>query len=153
MNKPLTVKDSISINASPSIVWDALVNPEQTRKYMFGCETVSEWQIGSPLLWKGDHEGKKMVFVKGTILDIQLNKFLAYTTIDPNNTEIEDLPQNYLTVTYALSVENKMTILTVTQGDYSMVGNGAERYKETIDGGGWQSILEAIKALVETETA
>lgn len=152
MNKPLIVKDSISINASPIMVWDALVNPEQTKKYMFGCETVSEWQIGSPLLWKGDHEGKKMVFVKGTILDIQLNKFLAYTTIDPNNTAIDDLPQNYLTVTYALSVENKMTTLTVTQGDYSMVGNGAERYKETIEGGGWQPILEAIKTLVETET-
>jgi uncharacterized protein YndB with AHSA1/START domain len=151
MNKPLVVKDSISINASPSMVWNTLVNPEQTKKYMFGCETVSEWQIGSPLLWKGDHEGKKRVFVKGTILDLQLNKFLAYTTIDPNNTAIEDLPQNYLTVTYALSVENKMTILTVTQGDYSMVGNGAERYKETIEGGGWQPILEAIKTLVETD--
>ncbi len=39
---------------------------------MFGCETVSDWKTGSPLLWKGTYEGNEMVFVKGTVLDIQL---------------------------------------------------------------------------------
>jgi uncharacterized protein YndB with AHSA1/START domain len=44
----LFVKNSITINASPAKVWDALTNPEQTRKYMFGCETVSDWKKEVP---------------------------------------------------------------------------------------------------------
>ncbi len=51
----LFVKNSIVINAPVANVWDALVNPEQTKKYMFGCETVSDWKPGSPLLWKGEY--------------------------------------------------------------------------------------------------
>jgi uncharacterized protein YndB with AHSA1/START domain len=148
----LIVKNEITINAPASIVWDALTNPEQTKKYMFGCETVSDWNIGSPLLWKGSYEGKEMIFVKGIILEIKPEKYLAYTVIDPNNKSLEDIPENYLTVTCTLTEENNQTVLTVTQGDYSKVGDGENRYKHSIDGGGWQPILEQIKKLVETNS-
>ena len=147
----LIVKNEIVINAPASKVWDALTNPEQTKKYMFGCQTVSDWKIGSSLLWKGSYEGKEMVFVKGDIVDIQPEKFLAYTVIDPNNKTLEDIPENYLTVTCSLTEENNQTVLTITQGDYSKVGDGENRYKHTIDGGGWQPILEEIKKLVEAD--
>ncbi len=149
MKENLFVKDSITIDASAARVWDALINPEQTKKYMFGCETVSDWKIGSPLLWRGNFEGQDVVFVKGTIVDFQPEKLLAYTTIDPNNTEVPDIPENYLTVTYELKEENGKTVLTVSQGDYSKVANGEKRYDDTIEGGGWTSILEAIKMLLE----
>jgi len=148
MNAPLIVKNSITINAPVAKVWDALVNPGQTKKYMFGCETVSDWKPGSDLLWRGNYEGKEMVFVKGKIVEIIPEKFLSYTTIDPNS-GIEDIPGNYLTVTYNLKEENGQTILTTTQGDYSKVGDGEKRFRETLAGGGWQPILDEIKKLVE----
>lgn len=149
MNKPLIVKNSISINAPAAKVWDALTNPEQTKKYMFGCETVSDWKEGSSLLWKGEHEGKEMVFVKGNIISIEPGKFLAYTSIDPHST-IDDVSENYLTVTYSLSAENGQTVLTVTQGDYNTVAEGERRYKEAYNNGeGWNPILVEIKKLVE----
>ena len=151
MKDPLLVKNTISIKASPIEIWDALVNPEQTKKYMFGCETVSDWKVGSELLWKGSYEGQDMVFVKGNIVDIRPGNFLAYTTIDPHNPAIPDLPENYLTVTYEIKENGEETILTTTQGDYSKVAEGEKRYQETIDGGGWQPILEAIKKLLESK--
>jgi uncharacterized protein YndB with AHSA1/START domain len=150
MSNPLIVTNSIAINASASKVWDALTNPMQTKKYMFGCETVSDWKKGSPLLWRMNHEGKEFIAVKGIITDVQPGKFLAYTTIDPNS-GIDDIPENYLTVTYQLSDENGKTVLTVSQGDYSKVGEGEKRYKETIDGGGWTPILVEIKKMVESD--
>ena len=55
----LSVKNSIVINAPTTTVWDVLINPEQTKKYMFDCETVSDWNVGSPLLWRANYEGKK----------------------------------------------------------------------------------------------
>ena len=106
---PLIVKNNISISAPASKVWDALVNPEQTKKYMFGCEAISDWKIGSPLIWRGLYEGKEMIFVKGNIVDLKPGNFLAYTVIDPNS-GIADIPENYLDVTYALLEENGKTI-------------------------------------------
>jgi len=44
------VKKSIAISAGLQAVWGNLTNPEQTKKYMFGCETVSNWKVGNPLL-------------------------------------------------------------------------------------------------------
>lgn len=150
MNKSLIVQNTIVINASAAKVWDALVNPEQTKKYMFGCETVSDWKPGSSLLWRGSYEGKEMVFVKGTIVDIKPGKLLVYTTFDPLST-LADVPENYLTVTCTLKEENGQTIFTVTQGDFATVADGERRYTEAFNGGeGWNPILVEIKKLVES---
>jgi uncharacterized protein YndB with AHSA1/START domain len=150
MSKQLIVKNSITINAPASKVWNALTNPEQTKKYMFGCETVSDWKTGSSLLWKMDYEGKELIAVKGIIVAIEPGKFLAYTTIDPNSA-MEDIPENYLTVTYELAAKNEQTIFTVTQGDYTTVADGERRYQEAYNNGeGWNPILVEIKKLVET---
>ncbi len=145
----LIVKNNIRINAPVEKVWDALVNPEQTKKYMFGCETVSDWNIGSSLHWRGQYEGKEMAFVTGKIVDIQPGIFLAYTTFDPNST-MEDIPENHVTVTYSLSSEDGQTVLAITQGDFATVADGERRYIETYNGGdGWNPILIEIKKLVE----
>lgn len=92
-----------------------------------------------------------MIFVKGTILDIQPEKFLAYSTFDPNS-NIDDSSENYLTVTYALTEKNGITTFTVTQGDYAKVAEGDRRFKESYnDGDGWNPILVQIKQLVEAK--
>jgi uncharacterized protein YndB with AHSA1/START domain len=149
MSHPLVVKNSITIQASTSKVWDALTNPVQTKKYMFGCETISDWKPGSPLLWQYEYEGKEIVAVKGNIVQIQPEKLLSYTTIDPNSA-IADIPENYLTVTYELLTENGETRLNVTQGDYNTVADGESRYKEAYNNGeGWNPILVEIKKLLE----
>lgn len=150
MNNELIVRNEIKINAPAAKVWDALTNPEQTKKYMYGCETVSDWQPGSPLLWKGVWDGVEMVAVKGNIVQIEPGKFLAYTTIDPNNPDMPDAPENYLTVTYSLSEQHGSTQLTVTQGDYTKVADGEKRYNDAMNAGGWSAILGEIKKLLET---
>ena len=150
MPQPLVIKNTISIHAPAAKVWDALTNPEQTKKYMFGCEALSDWQPGSPLIWKGTFNGVEMIAVKGKILSIEPGKSLVYTVIDPNNPKIPDLPENYLTVTCRLTEKSGETLLEASQGDYSTVADGAARYKHSVDGGGWDPILTQIKALCES---
>lgn len=146
---PRIITNTITIHAPAAEVWDALVNPAKTKVYMFGCETVSDWQVGSSLLWQGEHEGQAIIYVKGTILDIHPEKYLAYTTIDPHSS-IDDTSENYLKVTYELTPENGYTVLTVTQGDYNTVADGERRYQEAYNNGeGWNPILIDIKKLVE----
>ncbi len=148
----LIITNTITISAPASKVWDALTNPELTKLYMFGCETVSTWKPGNSLLWRMELDGKEFIAVKGNIVDIQPEKYLAYTVIDPNS-DIEDIPENYLTVTYELKEDNGSTSLIVTQGDYKTVGEGERRYVEAYNSGeGWNPILEEIKKLVEMDS-
>jgi uncharacterized protein YndB with AHSA1/START domain len=149
MPKELNIVNTIEINAPLTEVWDALVNPEKTKVYMFGCETVSDWKTGSELLWRGNYEGKEVVFVKGHIVTLEPPTKLVYTVFDPNST-IEDIPANYLRVTYSLETKNGQTLLTVTQGDYNKVADSERRYNEAYNNGeGWNPILTEIKKLVE----
>lgn len=146
----LIVQNSILIKADAGKVWDALVNPEQTKKYMFGCKTVSDWKIGSSLLWQGMYEGEEMVFVKGIILDIKLSRLLKYTVIDPNAT-MADIPENYLNVTYELKEQSGHTNLTIFQDGFEDAADGEKRYTDVQNNGeGWNPILVEIKKLVES---
>jgi len=55
MNKNLTARASITINAPSARVWDALVSPEAIKQYnMFGTHVVTDWREGSPITWKGE---------------------------------------------------------------------------------------------------
>ena len=150
MSQPLVVTNTITIDAPAAKVWDALTNPEQTKKYMFGCEALSDWKPGSPLIWKGTFNGVEMIAVKGNIISIDPGRSLVYTVIDPNNPAIPDLPENYLTITCKLSEHNGQTVFEVSQGDYSTVAQGEDRYKHTVEGGGWDPILVQIKTLCES---
>lgn len=144
------MQNSILIKADAGKVWDALVNPEQTKKYMFGCKTVSDWKIGSSLLWQGMYEGEEMVFVKGIILDIKLSRLLKYTVIDPNAT-MADIPENYLNVTYELKEQSGHTNLTIFQDGFEEAADGEKRYTDVQNNGeGWNPILVEIKKLVES---
>ena len=150
MSQALIIQNEITINAPASEVWDALVNPAKTKQYMFGCETISDWEIGSPLLWQAEEGGQPIVYVTGIILAMEAGKRLVYTTFDPNG-EYEDIPANHVAVSYQLSERQGQTLLQVEQGDYATVADGKARYEETMQGGGWSGILEEIKKMLEKE--
>lgn len=145
---PLIIKQDILIDAPPSKVWKVLTKPEFTKMYMFGCEVISDWEVGSPVEWKGFQDQKETVMVKGTVLEITPEKHLVYSTFDPQG-GLPDIPENYLTVTYNLTSKNKQTHLTVIQGDFSKVVEGPDRFSDAVKG--WQSTLPEIKNVAETE--
>ncbi len=150
MSNEKIIISKIEINANTQKVWDVLTNPNETKKYMFGCETVSDWKVGSDLLWNGEYQGEKMTFVKGNIIQLIPEKCLVYSVFDPNNKNMEDIPQNYLNVTYLLEKSASGTVLTVTQGDYNKVADGEKRYAESYNNGeGWNPILKEIKKIAE----
>ncbi|MGL6269133.1 MAG: SRPBCC domain-containing protein, partial [Chitinophagaceae bacterium] len=111
------VENHVTINGTLVQVWDMLTNPAKTKLYMFGCETVSDWKQGSELLWRGNYEGKEMVFVKGFVLHINPPKLLQYSVIDPNAT-FPHIPENHLNVTYELAEVNGQVVLTVNQDGF-----------------------------------
>ena len=77
MQKGLIAKTSITINAPIQKVWDALVNPDIIKQYMFGTNVVSDWREASPIAWKGEWQGKKYED-KGTILKLKPQRAISW---------------------------------------------------------------------------
>lgn len=144
------VENHVTINGTLSQVWDMLTNPQKTKLYMFGCETVTDWKPGSELLWSGVYEGRAMVFVKGYVLEIIPEKLLKYSVIDPNAT-YPHIPENHLNITYKLSEKDGHVQLTVSQDGFETAADGEKRFEEVSNKGeGWNPILLEIKKLIET---
>ena len=144
----LKVKKTITLNAEIKTVWDALTKPQWTKRYMFGVEVISDWKVGSPILWKGRLKGDEKIIMKGSIEKIEAGKLLQFTTLDLN-AKCNDVPSNYVKATYELTPKYGKTILSVTQGDYAHVTNGEKRFN--VDDGALSLTLNSLKMLFEKE--
>ena len=143
------VSNPITINAPIEKIWQVLTESTYTKIYMFGCEVISDWKIGSPVIWKMLYEGKDFIPVKGNVLEIDAPHFLKYTVIDPN-ANYPDIPENHLNVAYSLTEKGGETILKVTQDGFEGVAEEEKRYQDVHNNGeGWMPILIQIKEIAE----
>lgn len=113
---------------------------------MYGCEVLSEWKVGSPIIWKGiTEDGAEVIYVKGEIIDIEKEKKVTFTSFDPNK-GMEDKSENYVNLTYELQKLKNGTKLILTQGDFSKAENGKDRYEESSKG--WEMILPIMEKVI-----
>jgi uncharacterized protein YndB with AHSA1/START domain len=144
--KELKIMKSITLNADVAKVWEALTTPEMIKRYTLGTEVVSNWKVGSPILWIKTLEEEEIISEKGSIERIEVGKLLQFTSFDLN-TKYSDVPSNYIQATYELTPKLGKTVLSVTQGDYSRVEDGIKRFTDA--DGGLDQTLNALKTLVE----
>ena len=136
---------SLIIDAPREVVWDALTNPSQIKKYFFGTEAVSDWKKGSPLYFRGEWEGKQYED-KGTILETKQNELFKYTYWS-SMSGIEDLPENYVTVTYELTEILGKTKVTIKQEN--IPSDEMRKHSEE----NWNKVLADLKNLLERNVA
>ena len=144
MNKNLRVSKSIAINATVEEVWDALTNPEKIKVSLFGTETITDWKVGSPIIFQGEYDGHKYKD-KGNVLENKPNKLLKYDYWSAF-TGLEDSPEHYSIITYEIEASsNKMVLLKWTQEGFT--SEEAQQHSDN----GLYVLLEQIKKLVLKE--
>ena len=141
MSKQFVAKQSIVIAAPAGKVWDALVNPEMIKQYMFGTNAVSDWKEGSPIIFKGEWEGKTYED-KGVILRLEPERLIRYTHFSPLS-GLPDVPENYHTVTVELSSDGAYTLLSLSQDN-----NPTQQAQEHSEKN-WGMMLTGLKKLLE----
>jgi uncharacterized protein YndB with AHSA1/START domain len=142
MKEDLIAKASITVEATAADVWNALVNPELVKQYMFGATVESDWKKGSPIVWKGEWNGKPFED-KGKILEIDPGHRLQYSHFSPLTGEA-DVPENYHTVTIDLAKEEGAVRLTLLQDN-----NPTEKARQHSEEN-WKKMLSGMKKVLES---
>ena len=149
MSTPKIIKLEVTFEASKTEVWNLLTNPEMTQQYMFGCEVLSDWNVGSPIHWKGKTEdGQEIVYVKGEVREYESFQKVTFTMFDPNM-GLKDIPENYVNLTYALEETPQGTLLKITQGDYIGAEDAQKRFEDSLKG--WEMVIPMMKNLLATK--
>jgi len=137
----LIARAEVTINTNVKRVWDALINPEVIKKYMFGTTVSSNWKVGSSITWRGEWQGKTYED-KGVIRQITPERILQYTHFSPL-TGLPDIPENYHTVTIEIAAKGKQTALSLSQDN-----NPTEEAKKHNEKN-WGMMLSGLKKILE----
>jgi uncharacterized protein YndB with AHSA1/START domain len=146
MKKDFDAKKTLHIHAPIPAVWEALTRPELIRQYMHGTTAKSDWQVGSPITWTGEYNGKAYED-KGVILAFEPQKRISYTHWSSMGGS-QDKPENYHTVTFELTEEHGHTSLALTQSN-----NPSQEEADKMAENNWGPILQGLKSVVEKQHA
>lgn len=142
MNHNLVVTKTVEVNATLAKVWDVLTNPAIIKEYLFGTETITDWKVGSPIIFQGEYQ-EQTYRDKGVILANVPNETISYCYWSAF-TGLEDAPENYSTVTYRLKKKSD----TVTEFTWEQKGYATEeayQHSQT----GMDEFMHSIKAIME----
>lgn len=140
MLQNLAIKKSITLNAPPPAVWDALTNPEKIKLYLFDTRTECDWKKGSPIVFTGMWDGKEYRD-GGTILEIETERLLKYDYYS-SFSSLPDLPENYSVLTFTLAPIGGGTELTLEQEGFE--NENAMRHSSE----NWGSVFDTFAKIV-----
>jgi uncharacterized protein YndB with AHSA1/START domain len=141
MNQNLIAKATVNIAAARYQVWDALVTPAAIKQYMFGTNVESDWEVGSPITWKGEWQGRAYED-KGVVLQFKPERMLQYSHFSPLSGE-PDIEENYHTVTIELLDSGAHTRVVLTQDKNATEEARAHSQQN------WELMLQGLKKYVE----
>lgn len=137
----LIAKATTTINAPRSDIWDALTTPESIKQYMFGTDVTSKFYEGSPIVWRGEWQGK-VYEDKGKVMKVDPGRVFQFSHYSPLS-GLPDRPDNYHIVTIELIDKGGEVKVVLTQ-DKNLTEEARQHSEKN-----WQMVLDALKQLVE----
>jgi uncharacterized protein YndB with AHSA1/START domain len=140
----LVARVSLTIDAPKASVWDALVNPEKIKQYILVSDVVSEWRVGSPIVWRSEFQGRPFE-MRGKVVRLEPEHLVEYDRSLPifRTSKVSHSSEAHHRVTIELSGEGARTHLSLIER-----GNKNERELAHSEGG-WRMALGNMKALLE----
>jgi uncharacterized protein YndB with AHSA1/START domain len=143
----ITAEATIEIDASPSEAWRSLTDPARIKQYYLGADVETDWQVGSPITFKGEWEGKPYED-KGEILVVEPERKLAYSHFSPMSGK-PDAPENYHVVEVTLDEREGATRVTLRQSNLEGGATDEDRANRDDYEKNWKQMLEGLKKTTE----
>ncbi len=137
MDRPMHVSE-VYIRTTPERLWQAITDPEQTRRYWYGALSHSAWTPGAR--WTSESEDGE-VFLDGEILESDPPRRLVHSFHVVHVADAAAEPPSRLT--WQIEPMGATCKLTVTHEE---MGSATQEYTS----GGWSYILSGLKTLLET---
>jgi len=137
----LIARAAIDVRAPRERVWEALTEPAEIARYMGGSEVETDWQVGSPIVWRGEYDGHTYED-RGTVLVNDQPARLSVTHFSPLMGKTDE-PENYHTLVYTLTETEEATRVELTQD-----GCDSQEQVEQFSAN-WQQFLEGLKRVSE----
>ncbi|MFF6840129.1 SRPBCC family protein [Streptomyces tanashiensis] len=141
------------IRTTPEELWQALTDPELTRRY-WGVAFETTWTPGASMVW--DEGGRRTVDADQVVLEAVPGRRLSYTwhTFTPAWAAAVRLDQEVYErlarerrsrVTFVIEPSGDTVKLTVTHGHLEPDG-----IIKSLIGEGWPALISSLKSLLET---
>jgi uncharacterized protein YndB with AHSA1/START domain len=109
----------------------------------------TDWQVGSPITWSGEWQGKAYSD-KGKILALEPERKLSYSHWSPLS-GTSDEPDNYHVIEVFLNEAEGGTSVRLTQSNQSGEVTDDDRKARAEYEKNWRTVLEGLKRVVEDE--
>ncbi|MBV9174473.1 MAG: SRPBCC domain-containing protein [Chloroflexi bacterium] len=129
----------VYIRTSPEQLWQAITDPEFTRRFFFETRVDSRWEPGERLAYSRK-DGS--LVVEGEVLEVERPRRLVTTWAFRNNPELQDDPPSR--VTWEIEPLGSTCRLTLVHDFASETAS----YRSVVRG--WPRVLSSLKTLLET---
>ena len=144
MVNDIMVTRSVTLNASPERVWEALTHPGMTRQYFYNCEVQCDWEPGSKLRWIGNYRGRE-IDEEGKIIEIIPGRLIKYSGFD-RLVEGDMSRQGDIYITHEIIPQGDRTKLLTTLEHFE-----GDETRAEFAAGQWDfEIMPRLQTLVET---
>ena len=128
------------IRTTPEKLWQALTDPEFTRRFWLGCWQESQWKTGTSwrIMFPDGRVGDS-----GEILEIDPPRRLVVSWRNEFKPELRE--EGYSRMTYEIERQVESVKLTVIHE----MNRPGSKFIEAVSGG-WPMILASLKSLLET---
>ena len=123
-----------TIAATPEQVWAALTDNDRLGRAMFGSEIVTDWEVGGPIVFQGEFEGKAFRD-EGEVVELDAPRRMRFSHRSGDSPVHE--------VRFDLEPAGEGTRVTLTQ-DNNPTAEAAQHAQ-----GNWDAMLGLLKQVVE----
>ena len=134
---------SIVIDAPRARVWEALTKPELVKRYFFDTEMTTDWNLNSPIVFRGEWQGKPYED-HGTVLNFEPQEAFSYSYWSSWSGH-DDIPELRQIIQCRLSEEPGGIRVGIEQSNISTQELADQSTKN------WNEALGGLKKLFEEE--
>jgi uncharacterized protein YndB with AHSA1/START domain len=138
---PFSSSAHVLIHASKEQIWRAITDPALVKQYFFGTNLVTDWKVGSPLFFRGEHDGKTYED-RGTVRSFEPRESLSFDYWS-SFSGLPDQPELRQLVRYDLEDAPGAVRVVIRQSNVDTQERADHSAKN------WQAVLEGLRKLVE----